>query len=469
VRWVVRLALLLALIAAWAVDAHLKGGDQAGYVPENVQWVAYSLRFGNVLGGVMRTPAFRNFNKQWPMPYNEACVYVRLTTGVRPTPIRWNTWLGKKGIVFGTEKGVGWCVRPGLLLRAADGLNRLFNTPAAPGVFRYGPYFYSWRDGFLLFSTTQDIVKAAATGKEYKCPKTLGRSDLYAEWLGGHKGYIVLTAQANLPVRGELMLPQRLADSWKSEPVASIPWFKPPLLELSSNDCSTVCLASGMLRDCFGVFPEWCGLGGLVPDPCAWGAAAKRDSGVSNTTDFAACGLALFEPSAGKPEATESKAPVPAMRFRFPKDPFYGDGAPIPGLVDSIHLRSRNEVTSAPVATLDNLEMKAMVGAPFWYLSPSQALVDSLAVLAAPTNATDKPFQARVEWDRTGKVLEMYFRSLLEQDETLQEQIEGTAIPAMHALSGLGKLHLEGDPSDDHLSFHGELAVAKAETPQGNS
>lgn len=70
---------------------------------------------------------------------------VRLATGIRPTPLRWSVWLGDRALLSVRDGHGLLCVRPGLLMRAAE-FAGLAPLPAAGHAVAH-----AWNDGYLLY------------------------------------------------------------------------------------------------------------------------------------------------------------------------------------------------------------------------------------------------------------------------------------------------------------------------------
>lgn len=427
-RWGLRALVLAVLVVLITVDARMKGGPRIGFAPANANWVAYAPQFSGVWTGLTRTAAFRDFVKQWPAPYNNAQLQVRLTAGIRPTPLRWSTWLGKKAVVFGTDEGVGWCVRPGLLLRAGHAINAALTTGSEKGNFRYGPYHYAWRDGFVIFSKSPEVLEATRNGAEFKAAEAIDGDEWYVVWQASPKGFVVLSAREGLPVRGKVEIPLRGSGT------ETLPWPENPFLEVNSTDCGLSEESVGFLRWCFSLPPPSFRLAKVLPGFQPTLADAKSPGAIAES-DFA-----LFEPIEGEP-----KVPGAALR-----------------------LRVYHEIPSAMhVATGDDPLAGWGVCGTVSYIATSKKLLDALLSQTKVENGTPRTAVARVDWERAGKAFEKHLRAVLEEDDTLRESIEGTGIPATQALAALGKLHIEGHRENGKLRLEGRLAQSvEKPTPQ---
>jgi hypothetical protein len=410
-------AVLAVIVVLITVDTRMKGGLQGGFAPGNASWVAYAPRFSGVWSGLTRTSAFRDFTKQWPAPNNNAQLHVRLTAGIRPTPLRWSTWLGRKAVVFGTDTGIGWCVKPGLLLRAAHAINVAVSTQPEQGVFRYGPYHYSWREGFLLFSTSPEVLRDALSGNEVGAADSMGRDEFYVQWQAAPSGSLVIGARDGLPVRGWFK------SASQGEGEAIHPWPGEPFLQLNSSDDAVFVALTQFLRWQLSMLPEWCNSGAIIPETLPFVTAAGQTGPVS---DY---GLALFAP-----DSKESRVPEFALRFRFEAD------APAPPEI-------------AP-------PMKAVASGPYWYLASGESALQILSIPAESTPGVEQALTFLIQWGEAGKTFEKHLRAILEDDDSLREAIEGTGVPCTQALATLGRLQINGRREEGKVRFEGNLAQA---------
>ncbi|MCX5771908.1 MAG: hypothetical protein NTZ09_16780 [Candidatus Hydrogenedentes bacterium] len=153
--WRALLVALALLAAVVLIDTGLTRAH-ALWCPKDPQWVVTSLNFPEVYRNFLATDLAKALNDEAPEHYAAWQLAVRQATGIRPTPLRWRVWLGRRFLVAVSDDGWGACVRPGLLLRAADFLRGLGRW--RPLVRQFGPYYYAWRDGALIFSKSEKYV-----------------------------------------------------------------------------------------------------------------------------------------------------------------------------------------------------------------------------------------------------------------------------------------------------------------------
>lgn len=408
-RWLWRIGVLTALLALLTVDARLKAAPGAGFVPREARWTAYAPRFNRFWSGVMRTAAFRAFTMEWPTPYRDLLLAVRHDTGIRPMSVRWVIWMGPRLLGFGTADGAGYCVRPGLLLRAAHAINARLGNSEANGLFRYGEYAYAWRDGFLLFSKSPEAVSAALNGPAYSPDEKPASDELLFEWRGTPEASMLVRAAESLPVRGTV---RTHAPSSPPPPAVSAV-FRQPFASLSAADCALASTGLSWLRGRLRELPEWTGLHELVP---AWASefpGARAPQG---------CAFALLEPV----EPPEMLEPAAIVRIEGIEPPVTSGVA-----------------GPAPVTRTEG---------PYWLAARSTGTLDALMPETAETDAT-----LAIHWTGLGRWLGESLQARARNDEALRGPIEGTGLPASRAIAALGWLEVEGRVENGTLRLEGHL------------
>lgn len=203
-RWLALLCLpvALALLASW--DLRLKSGPDVALLPSGCDWTLVAPDFPLFWARVAQVRAGQAFQDAFPMRVHAAELELRLATGVRPTPGRWRAWMGVRLAAGYFGDAVGICVRPGLLLRAADRIARaLGRCKAEDGVSRFGDYCYAWRDGLLIVSKSRKFVRAAMESPPVKLPR-IESAELEIGWPGEQGGRLRIRAEEGLPVSGSV-------------------------------------------------------------------------------------------------------------------------------------------------------------------------------------------------------------------------------------------------------------------------
>ena len=128
------LAVVLIVAFVWLDGRVKRQASGVGFCPEDATWIAATDDFGAFWEGVGRTQAVERLRQDWPRPLAGWELAVRQATGIRPTPDRWRLWMGQPLLAAGSPDGKGLCVYPGLLLRGASSLHRLFSEGDAGAV-----------------------------------------------------------------------------------------------------------------------------------------------------------------------------------------------------------------------------------------------------------------------------------------------------------------------------------------------
>jgi len=201
---------LLFLVAAlyggwWAADRYLERAPHAGFCPAGYQWAVFLPDLPAFWRQVQRQPVAASAAQEAPQWLHRAELAVRAGTGVRPTPARWRTWLGGQALLAG--QGAQWClcVRPGVLARCADFVNRLVGGGTETGgIYRFGELYYRWRDGYLLVSPAMESISLALTSEPFHPATSLGSDMAYLAWNGPASGYAQIRAAEGFPFSGFL-------------------------------------------------------------------------------------------------------------------------------------------------------------------------------------------------------------------------------------------------------------------------
>lgn len=411
-RWALRLAVVAALAVLMVVDARMKSASIPGFRPNEVLWVAYAPDFSRFWIGVKRNDAFRAFVREWPRPYRDLQLAIRKATGIRPMPIRWGMWMGSGLLGFGTADGTGYCVRPGLLLRIAH----LINAPVSRSsndTYRYGGVTYAWRDGFLLFSTSPKVVAEALRGPAHGVDARPDANELRFEWRGTPPVELIVRAEESLPVRGRV----RLSSPPPASSVGLVEsWPGKPILVMAASDCAHASQAADWLRSAMGTAPDWAGLHDLIPP---W--VGRFPEGLRTER----CAFALIGP---------------------------GSVSDVPAFAEVVRAA---EPLPAPDA--DAPPPFTAVNGPHWFAAGTPELLGVLKATFKPSSQDSADVILRVDWEQWGLFLERRLRERLEADESLEEAIQGTGLPAARAIGKLGFLALSGRAEGNALSFEGRL------------
>ncbi len=229
------LAAVFAILALTAlVDTRLKTSDRYGYAPADTDWLAASDDFGQFWAGIEQSDTMAILMETGPHPLAGLSATFRRAVGIRPTPGRWNVWLGPRLVAWQRGDERGFCVRPGVLVRAAHLLHLSTRTTIQDTrVYRHRELFYTWRDGFVVAATSPADLATAAEVTTAR----IGRA--------GHPRELRFTAHIpeevrlhfqgadGLPVSGSLRL---ALSGGRSRLVTPAAWPVPPVCLLAAGD-----------------------------------------------------------------------------------------------------------------------------------------------------------------------------------------------------------------------------------------
>lgn len=175
--WLALAIVLLLGLLGIRFDASLKrSATVAGYCPKTARCTAYTSDFGRLYQNVLRSSIAKTFREEVPKQLLDPDLWVRKNTGIRPTPLRWNVWMGPMVLASHGPDGAGFCIRPGLLLRAVD---RIVGKPAdADGIHSFRSFFYAWREGFLIVSSSRQYVLSSLNTPPSPIPREIAPGDI---------------------------------------------------------------------------------------------------------------------------------------------------------------------------------------------------------------------------------------------------------------------------------------------------
>jgi len=156
--------IVLALLAVGA-DIWLATSKGPVFCPPNARWLVAIGDFPGAYKKFLRSNLAGILYEELPQYRADWQLAVRQDTGIRPTPARWRVWLGRRFLGAVTQDGPGACVRPGILVRGADAVRGLGR--GRPSIRRFGPYYYGWRQGALVFSRSEQYVIDSLAAKPF--------------------------------------------------------------------------------------------------------------------------------------------------------------------------------------------------------------------------------------------------------------------------------------------------------------
>lgn len=462
-RWSGLLAAVLVLLMLARADQRMKQAPHAGFLAPGAGWSVTAPDFPAFLDGLARTGAAEALREVWPEPLSKAALWVRLETGIRPTPARWRVWMGRALLAGELDGAPGLCVKPGVAARAAHWANRLAGGVVDGPVCRYGRFFYAWRDGYLIISTDSAYVRATLHAPSVDWPAGLDAGAVRAHWpeSGG----------ATLTVRGGAGIPFAGSVPWEAAPARRVAggggaWPEDPLLAVTVSDAAHLRLLAHHVSGAVTRVP---GLArtGLLPVTAALLTRALDAWGVHTLTgdwaaDAGACGLALF------PGAAPAPVPLPEAALIL-HGRRHADAAHPLAVLDRDGLArpyAWHGLEGTVVPWLGPEIALCLLGTDRgWLATTNPDLMARLAGAAWPGGVMRADLAAEADWASVGGLAQALIRyaaqhGLIPGMDT--RDAEGRLLPAAQAVAGMGRFRLDGRAVDGRLEFQGLLALERA-------
>lgn len=482
-RTVIAAVLLLAAGTAlfFRLDASLKAGGVPRLAPPDAAWILSSPDLPGFWVDVQKQSPGKALQEHYPQGKAALALRARLLTGIRPTPGRWDFWLGQPTVLSGGDGH--WCLvtRPGVAARAAVLIGGLLGSP---GTFR--GMHYQWRDGLLALS---DSAEWAVELRETPAPPP----DIETDCAGASSGYLTFSggwaratvvnydSGSDLVLDGTVNLSDLSDRSDKSdksdqpETAATV-----PLLEWPETPAVTFCAAdAAACREAFALL--WRGVDALLGDSPLRGVLAAVGARWGGSLP----GLAAETPAQG------AGVPFAAMAL-------YGlhwDGAaPLPEAVgvwrclfpsyDSLQ-RSLQDPARRVMEWegAEGLLLPLLGGALSLCMMPADGGVTLaagngplMARLAAspPVWRGSAPGECRlrVEGPALAALLRESFSHAAEEGwlpGITPRELERTVLPLLRALEDTGRLELTANRTAAGLSWRGGLSGIPENAPPGQT
>jgi hypothetical protein len=451
-RWLPLLLALLGIGGLGLVDSWFKVGGGAGYCPADATWTVVCDDFPEFWRRLNGTDALSQVRAEWPRPEEDIERRTRKRLEIRPTPIRWDLWLGRRLLVAGNEDGTGICVRPGILARVAHRMLSIRGSESSDGIHSVRGIAYAWRDGFLIASESPAYVAASLQAESPVLTPAKAAEELRVIWIAEPAGSLVFSPADGLPIWGHI----DVALTTRDEPLRMIPVTPETVLTVTTSQWRDL-RALGREMDrrlaALAIWPvlrsaaktSWNQWQFPLPEQ-GWEEDIEQSTlvlaGFSHTEALPVPRLALIQDAEAKPNAEHPLKPLTAGAEVIP---FEWGGRP--GLLMSIWgehvslcLGRREE---AWLATTDEALMRDLA-AESPGTTPEQADVAIYGQWQPAMEATLGALRDAAEWELLPKY-----------DPREAEQVFA---PIFKALSRLGHLEITGTMNDNHLQFAGHLA-----------
>ena len=454
-RWGVPLGAAAALVLLVWIDAQVKRAPIPGYCPENTAWVAAAEDFGRFYEGLQHCDAASALSDHAPHGLFDYELAVGEATGIRPTPLRWRVWMGNAFLAGASPEGVGFCTRPGVLLRAADALRRRLVRPVYGGsVFTLGRLFYGWRNGFLIVSQSHRYVTASLDADAPEVAGSRGRDELRVHAMHDRRAVVRIRAADGLPISGwvtgtvsKCKAPLSLPDAWPEA----------PLMSVSASRWADLARLPQLIHSAAApghVWPRW--LERVVETASEqWGVDRLPEDWDALVRE---CSLAVMDVD------TEEVTPVPEVgvvmrgegsaRGPHPLEALGPEGQTIP-----------YEWNGQPGLLAPWLGEKLTVCLGSydrdWLVTSQEPVMNDLIGSLRPAHPVEADVVVRVNWQKLAATAGVLVRKAADFEliprmnaQDAQERL----IPFVEAASELGSARLEGHCRGDRIAFRGFLA-----------
>ncbi len=431
--WLLLLLALIGAATASVYDRRLKESPHAGFIPADAAVVVAARDLPTCWDAFLALPTGRTLEPGLRVFFQDFEREVRLRTGIRPTPARWSTWLGRAVLAAQYEGAWGVCVRPGLLLRAATAVGLGGDTG------NYNGIYYAWRDGFLVASGDAAWVAAARNATPHSGDAPLAVDALALDWADGHA---VLRLEPGLPVAIALTGAERLPASGRRPRLPAVGGETlRPMLSLSAKSYDLLAAIVRRLDRAASVSTPWIrGRQRLVTALHAWGAGF--DPLGRRLRRGGALVLALTEVDSGKPVPTPAGLLVQERgddgSTIHPLDGVVAKATTLPGHWAGLE--------GAQVPLLGPALVLCTAATPeHWYATSRERVMNALATLPMDHETQEADAALRIYWPGLTQPLA---RLLLRSDSwnpyaDLNPQVrEQKYLPIARALEALGEARL---------------------------
>ena len=455
VRWVPLALAAIALLLAGMWDRAAKETALEGFCPQDARVIAAAEDFGIFWAGLEQSEAWKCLAQEMGVPTEPMVLRIRQRTGIRPTPFRWSLWMGSRFLASQGPSGTGVCVFPGALLHTVDRVRRAAGiVPDIDGIASLDEYFYAWRDGFLIVSTSRDYVRASLQAPAPTLEKSSARNELRFAFPGFHDASFRVRSETGWPIQGRLRLetsprkgPLTLAGAWPKTPICAI---------TAPHGADVLTLLSALdepLRD----LPWRTSLGEFIATaltrwrlenlPADWDTQTEECS-------LAMTGVDLSETIPVPSLAVLLRNSSPQTKTH-PLEPMISNVASLPyewGGQRGVVARLLGEKLSLCLCRSGRL----------WLGTTNEPLMASLAGKTQEGDSTDADAALRIDWTLLCAVTEKVLMKCAELDllpELNKADAERDLVPVVKGIGRLGTFRAEGKREGAFLVFNGALAV----------
>jgi hypothetical protein len=451
--WLI-LGVAVILLALAVVSDNLFRGTPAsgGYCPESASCILTAPDPAAMLRALGRLDLAGDSGGG--SPAGDLQLAVRKAAGVRPTASRWRLWAGRGIVLALADEGAGACVRPGMLVRAADAWLRLTGAVRVQeGIREREGMYYAWRDGFLVISPSRAYVLASLSAPPLPVKDAADSQALYLRWTGPHKGELTLKAAEGLPVSGRM----QVALSERSEPL-TLPhaWPEPPLIHITATSWSDL---QAITDAALGSWEGWRRLGEGVT---GWIARARIQPPIHQWQQtFGECSLALTGIDTSRP------VPVPEAVLVMRSPRMLSGRHPLRGMTVGLPIVPYSwEGQPGSISPLLGEKFSLCLGrhGRDWLAASRASALGGVAGRLGEGSPVSADVLLQAHWPRLATTLETLLREAA-KGEMLpgwnHDDVTRQAVPLLQRLARQGGLHIEGQAGGPWLVFSGQLAYPR--------
>lgn len=430
---------LTVVVLVW-IDHGLKSSPILGYRPANAEWTIATGDFGKSWTGFEETRVVQTLRAETPFPIDDLILSVRRATGVRLTPARWRTYLGRRFVASTSPDGSGWSARPGLLLRGLSLVHStFFATSLGDDMHSFGALAYTLHDGFLLVSSSTDYLRAARDADPLPMDEDVPDAGFSLHKAGPSEWTMTISAEEGLPINGQANIeiagrtkPLTLAGAWPEKPLLAITGSNPRQLIATLTDLLDTIPGSDRFTQSMAemgfMLPQYTGKGG------AEFAFAVLDVDTSRTLAVPEMALVLR----GVRPQMSVMPPAQSIPFEWNGHPgwirpWLGEKFAVCWTADENHLYYANQ-QSIMARTVGRMETS----------SPSTAHID-----------------LALDWAKFSRVAADLVREAADHEllpRMNRSDAESLVLPYFFSLAQFGSLHVQGKSDGSTVEFTGRLA-----------
>ena len=448
------LAGVVFVLLVWS-DAWLKAGTHMGFKPRGADWVLESRDFPAFWATAERGPVFDALRQELSQPLHRFELIAYEATGMRPTPYRWEAWLGSSALMAGEGDRVGISVRPGLLLRAVSAFHRLFpGTEADEGIHAYRDFYYTWREGYLIASPSLDYVREALETSPVRLPPSHEQPRLvWRSEAEPHPFRFEIAAHKNLPAKGWVQAEIESRDRPLEHNAAALPQ---PMAVLAATRWGDIATLLRAVAPNLEERPPAAPLQRALEDTVSQWRLGELEDGWDETlgqttlvlSDVERYGLIPMPHAAFIGEEYLRRAPA------HPLEPLFAGGfTPIP------YQWGPAEGTMYPFWSGALSPCLARSG-PYWLAASREQLMPDLVDGLPPGSYTEADLGLWLNWGPTGDALadllpEWGSYGLIPGAD--EGDVQRNYVPYANALARLGGLRITGQMDENRLELEGQL------------